>query len=357
MRDLAGEPNFVRVNLSVLEWSNIHRRFQDRTIYQTPEWLKFLTSTQHGEVVFATLRQDNRSLGYFSGLVVNKVGLKVLGSPLPGWTTSYMGLNLLPGVARRSAVDALMRFAFEDLNCVHVEMMDRNLTAEDVKALGYEYGNLHGFEIDLSQREDKLFANMTSACRRCIRRADKRGVTIEEANDIGFADEYYEQLQEVFMKQALVPTYGRERVRALIRCLGGLNEVLLLRARDPEGRCIATGIFPALNGTMYFWGGASRQAFQAFRPNEAIQWYAMRYWKHQGMDRYDMGGGGDYKRKYGGYEITVPWLRKSKYPRIKALRELAKHMISSRQKVRARTESLIRAIHGRHLTAPDPIEQ
>jgi len=48
----------------------------------------------------------------------------------------------------------------------------------------------------------------------------KSGVTIEEAHDLAFADEYYEQLKEVFAKQGLVPTYTVERVRSLVKHVG-----------------------------------------------------------------------------------------------------------------------------------------
>ena len=43
--------------------------------------------------------------------------------------------------------------------------------------LGFEvqYQLYHSFEIDLTRNEDDLFAKMTSACRRCIRKADKEG--------------------------------------------------------------------------------------------------------------------------------------------------------------------------------------
>src|SRR5436189_3057502 len=98
---------------------------------------------------------------------------------------------------------------------------------------------------------------MTSACRRCIRKAKKVGVTIEEADDPEFADDYYAQLRDVFAKQSLVPTYGVDRVQALIAHLHPTGRLLLLRARGPDGASIATGIFPAMNGSMYFWGGAS----------------------------------------------------------------------------------------------------
>ena len=281
----------------------------------------------------AALHGKGRVLGYFAGVIVTRMGFRILGSPLPGWTTPYMGLNLLENVSKCDAIQALIGFAFEELGCVHMEFMDRNLVEADVKELGLKHSSYCGFEVDLTQDEDRLLANMSSACRRCIRKAKKSGVTIHEADDMAFAEEYYEQLQDVFKRQHLIPTYDVDRVRDLIASVHGTGQLLLLRARDPEWRCIATGIFPAMNGTMYFWGGASWKASQGYRPNEALHWYAMKYWKARGMKFYDMGGGGEYKRKFGGYEIKVPWFRTSKYPGIPFLRDLTQHLFSWRQTV------------------------
>jgi hypothetical protein len=323
--------SFVRLHSTLTEWGGILCQLRERTIFQTTEWLSFVAKTQGGDIVLAALQSEGRTLGYFAGIIVTRMGFKILGSPLPGWTTSYMGLNLVENVSRRTAVQALIGFAFHELRCIHVEMMDRNLAEEDVKELGLERRLFCGFEIDLGQEEDQLFANMSGACRRCIRKAEKSGVTIHEANDTLFADDYYEQLQEVFRRHHLVPTYGVDRVRELIACVHGTGHLLLLRARDPRGQCIATGIFPAMNGTMYFWGGASWKDSQVYRPNEALHWYAMKYWKARGMRRYDMGGGGEHKRKFGGCEIGVPWIRASKYAGIALVRDLTQRMFYWRQ--------------------------
>jgi CelD/BcsL family acetyltransferase involved in cellulose biosynthesis len=323
--------SFVRLHSTLAEWSEILCQLPERTIFQTPEWLSFLAKAQQGEIVLASLHAEDRVVGYFAGVIVTRMGFKILGSPLPGWTTSYMGLTLVENVSRCDAVQALIRFAFDELGCIHLEMMDRNLAEQDVKDLGLEHRLLCGFEVDLTQTEDQLLANMSSACRRCIRKAQKSGVTIQEANAALFSHDYYEQLQDVFRRQHLVPTYDIGRVRELIANVHDTGRLLLLSARDQQGRCIATGIFPAMNGTMYFWGGASLKASQSYRPNEALHWYAMKYWKARGMKFYDMGGGGEYKRKFGGREISVPWVRASKYPGIPFLRGLTKQLFAWRQ--------------------------
>jgi hypothetical protein len=329
---------FERLNIALesrLTEANSH---YSNTIFQTPAWLSFLSQTQKGEVVVAALKEGQATLGYFIGMIVRKFGLRILGSPFPGWSTSYMGFNLTAEVDTRRAIQAMIDYAFEELGCVHLEMMDRNLTIRDLDGLGVGYRLLHSFEIDLNRSEDELFSGMSSACRRCIRKAEKEGVVIEEAHDIGFADDYYAQLRDVFAKQRLVPTYDINRVCHLISCLYPTGQLLLLRARDPNGRCIATGIFPHLNGVMFFWGGASWRQHQILRPNEVIQWYAMKAGKLRGIQTYDMGGGGEYKRKYGGREIAVPWFRKSKYAWISHMRNLAEQV----NHVRQRYQGLVR---------------
>jgi hypothetical protein len=327
---------FERIDTGSVDWENNIRLFPGRNVFQTQPWLSFVANTQRAEPVVAVIREAGKVCGYFTGLITNKFGFRILGSPFPGWSTSYMGMCLGPGTARRRAVEGLVQFAFRDLRCIHLELLDRRITVDDLKGLAFAYRMVRGFEVDLRPMEEEIFARMSKTCRWSIRKAERNGVTVEEARDSEFADDYYAQLKDVFAKQSLTPTYSLERVRELIRTVYPSGMLLLLRARDPEGRCIATGIFPAANETMYFWGGASWREHQRLLPNEAIQWYAIRYWKRRGIHAYDMNGSGDYKRKYGGTEIFVPWFRKSKYSSISTLRGLAHKFIKTRQIVSGR---------------------
>jgi hypothetical protein len=152
-------------------------------------------------------------------------------------------------VHRLEAGEALLRFAFGPLRCLHVELCDRYFSREDLDGSRYETDCTgRTFVVDLTGGESAVFARMTSACRRAVRRGAKVGVQVEVADGLSLADEYHRQLQEVFARQALVPTYGVERVRALIRHLGETDRLLLLRALGPDGSPIATGIFLAFNG-------------------------------------------------------------------------------------------------------------
>lgn len=314
---------FERIPWSYSEWEKTIGAFADRVVFQTPAWLSFLAETQRGEIVIAALKEGNDTLGYFSGLVVRKFGLKILGSPFRGWSTPYLGFNLRPDVPRRVAAGALADFAFKELGCIHFEVTDSYMSAAEVAGLSLHHEMHPTMEVDLTQSEEALFNNMASACRRNIRHAEKAGVIIEEAHDLEFAEDYATQYVDVMAKQGMTPHFGADRFRAMIRHVQPTGMLLLLRARDTEGRCIATGIYPAVNQTTFYNNGASWRQYQKLRPNELLHWHAMRYWKKRGLRTYNMEGIMDFKLKFGGRQTETAMVYQSRYRALSSLRAAA----------------------------------
>lgn len=333
------------INPEQVDWARLDA-FADRTVFQTREWLQFVHETQRARIVICELSDGGQCVGYFSGLLFSRFGVRILGSSFPGWTTPYMGFNMVPGASRKSALGAIEEVAWNSLKCLHMEVSDPFFSPEDGVDNGFAVEAYVSYRSDLTKSEDEIFNSMDSACRRCVRKAEKSGVTIEEAHDLGFADEYYAQLTDVFAKQGLVPTYPLERVRALIRNLEPTGRALLVRARDPQGKCIATGIFPGFNKIAEFWGNASFRASQNLRPNEAIHWYVMRYWKRRGIEVYDWGGEGTYKEKYGCVPHRVPWFTKSRFGLLSTLRVQAKTLFAKKQQFQGWLQSRRKSADG-----------
>ncbi len=106
-------------------------------------------------------------------------------------------------------------------------------------------------------------ANMEGSCRRNIRKACEVRFTNPRAwKDDAFVDHYYSQLGgRLSAKDGLVPTYGKKRVRALMRHLLPEAKVSPLQAIDGDGNCIASTITVASNDIAFLWGstvGADR---------------------------------------------------------------------------------------------------
>jgi hypothetical protein len=321
------------LNIIYAPWHELDE-FNDRTIFQTLSWLNFLVDSQDVQPILAKICFDNSIIGYFTCCLFKKFGLKILGSPFKGWTTSYMGFNFSDANYRRQALQVLPTFVFNELGCIHAEIIDPHLNDNDFSNLGYNINYFHNLEIDLTKNEDYLFSKMhKKSCRWCIRKAENLGVTIEIAEPQDFADTYYSQLKDVFAKQGLVPTYGIDRVHKLIKHIYPTGNLLLLKALSPNGKCIATGIFPAFNDTMYFWGAASWRQFQKYRPNEILIWHAMKYWKSRDVLKFDMGGFAEYKRKYGGQEIFIPRLMISRFKYLSTIRNIAQLSWKTKQKL------------------------
>ncbi len=316
-----------RLDLDACNWASMDA-LHDRLVFQTREWLAFLNAAFGAEPVVCAVIDGETEVGYFTGLVTRRFGIRILGSPLPGWTTSYMGFNLAEGVSRREALGALLRYAHNSLGCAHVEVRDRHLTSEPIGKSRIKQEWFETLEVDLRAEEDELYSRMESRSRGAIRKAEKAKVTVEQASDLAFADDYYAQLQDVFAQQSLSPTYGVEVVRALIEHVHPTGRLLLLRALSAEGKCIATGIFPGLNTTAYFWGGASWRTRQIPPANEALVWEAMRHWRSRGVTALDLGAG-EYKRKFGVQDVAVPHLVHSSLPGLGAMRALVRLLRTS----------------------------
>lgn len=318
------------------EWEAILERWPDASVFHSSAWLRFLAESYGAEPILAVVKAGGRPVGYFVGAIVRRFGMRILGSPLPGWGTPYMGFVLEDDADRPAAAEALVQFAFRDLKCLHVELADQRLTEEQMAGSAYTIEPGITYLVDLSSNEEEILGRMDSNRRQYIRRAMRRDLRAEIATDPGFADEYFEQLCDVFARQGLAPTHGVERVRHLIRALQPSGQLVLLRISTPDGVSLATALVLGRNGTAVAWGAAFFRAAAAHHPNELLWWEAMRYWRARGATRLDMNGNGDYgrgdyKAKYGGNAVATARFHRSRWAVLGHGRESVRRFVRARQ--------------------------
>lgn len=320
-----------RIGYYPAAWEAAISGHPDLEVFHGAAWLEFLAQSQHAEPVVAVVRVGANPVGYFVGAIVRRYGVRILGSPLRGWTTQSMGFLLPDGFDRRGVADALVPFAFRDLRCSHVELADRHLTAEQMVGSHYVRESGRSFQIDLDVPEDKVFAAMRRTTRQEIRKAGRAGVRVEIASDDEFAVEFHRFLTAIFARQGLAPTYNLERVRCLIGALRGSSQILMLRATSPSGSTLGTSISVGRNRTAVAWGMAFDRDNQDYHAIDLLWWETIRYWKLAGALVFDLGGGGDYKAKYGGREIPSHAFHRSRYALLRYGRSSVRRVLYARQ--------------------------
>jgi CelD/BcsL family acetyltransferase involved in cellulose biosynthesis len=356
--------SFELIDQNEVDWDAIHS-LDECNIFQTQPWLSYLTRTLREKPIIIKIHENGEVLGYFTGIIIKKFGIRILASPLRGWTTYFMGFNLKPNVSRREILKVFPEFVFKRLRCHYFQIVDPYLKEADLAGLHIPFDNLQWFAIDLKPTEDEIFSKFKDkSCRRAIRRAIKKGVTVEEATDLSFADEYYSQFQEVLGKKGLSPDYALEHVKSMIEQLLPTGNLLLLRARNSEGICIATNIFLSYGRLAVGWGGASRAQYQHLNPNELVYWEGIKAMKARGAQVLHMGSmAEDFKLKFGAYD---PWvfrvikannwflnslLQFATSPKTRSIRQFVFRRVSANRSLRVRTKrSAIPFDCGRHRT-------
>lgn len=319
-------------NLNIEEFSG----FDNKSIFTTIPWIKFIAEDNNATPNIIRITKEHILVGYFSGLIINKFGLKIFGSPLRGWSTCYMGFDAYNSEEIISIIPEIIEYIFKSTKCHYIELAERTLTTSNLQDIPYETRILSTLELEIGNKSDEeIFKLFREDCKKLIRQFDKRGASIEIAEpDDRFAQEYHDQLTDVFAKQKLIPTYTLKKVKVLLKNLKDFPMILCLRVRDPQGHSIASSIFIGYNKKCFFWGGASYQDFLTYRPNEYMFWYAIKHWRDKGIMVLDMVGVRDYKLKFGSHKVEYIKVIVAKSPVLIYMRDYAEKLFFSILKIK-----------------------
>ncbi len=285
------------------EWDRLTAPFNSRELFHRSIWLRFLQATQGATPLLCTIRAGDAPIGYFSGGIVRKGPFKILGSPLKGWGTNFMGpiANHLDQEAFLRALDELARR--ERLSIVELE--GRALSEQSMARAGYEATLGKTFLVKLlPETPDGAWNNLESTCRNRVRKAIKSGLFAEDCDDPEVVDEFYGFYSNLMAHKRLPMPYGVERARQLFRHLKTEGLLFAVRVKNKQGEVLAAGLYPHDDRCMYFWGGASSLTQREVCPNEFLHWSAMSFAIQRGVQLYDTCGPGQFKKKFGG-ELVI----------------------------------------------------
>ncbi|HMH50454.1 MAG TPA: GNAT family N-acetyltransferase [Candidatus Acidoferrum sp.] len=311
------------------DWDGAIAKFASKHLFHERAWLRFLSRSQNARIHGTRLvGRDGGTVGYFVAGEVRKGPFRLLGSPLQGWSTPFMGpvTDEVPDTFF-GALDVYARALGVD----YLEMSNPGLPASTMRDAGYDLDADQTFLVPVGG-EAEMWGRLSSECRNRIRRAMRSGLRVESVTERTFVETYYAQLREVFARQALVPTYGIERVENLWDALMTAGKLLALRVTK-GGETLACGLFPFDDRALFFWGGAAWTHAYADCPNELLHWRAMCVAAERAIPLYNMSGVGRFKAKFGGTAVTVERWYKTFTPLARLGRFAYQRYVGARQRM------------------------
>jgi hypothetical protein len=293
----------------------------DWHLFHTAAWLDFIEQTQPVRRRIYGIYGGEELVGYLPGFELRKGPVRIFGSPFPGWTTAYLGPALTAGVETAALFPALAT-ALRRAGFAHVELRPQSLNREGAVAAGFRVCPYETQVAEVAADPEGILATFTKEGRRNVRLARRDGLRAVTTTEASFVDRYYDQLQAVFAKHGLPPTYPRRRVEKLWELLMPTGRMICLEVRRDD-RCLATGIDLVGNGWLHSFGSAASQDREDLKsyPNELRRYQGMCEAAARGIRHYDLTGVRAYKAKFGARVVDVPVLMLSN-PLLRAGREV-----------------------------------
>jgi hypothetical protein len=314
-------------NVSDQAWDECLFQMPDWRIFQTSAWLRFIEETHGARPLRLGIHDDGRLVGCWPAGTFSRGVLRIVGSPMRGWNTPYMGpaCRELPSL---ELLKAWRRF-LEQKRFHHAQVTNPNLSYDAAVQAGFRMVHHITYVCPIPSTEEGILLQFNRSSRKAVYRAQRLGVEVEITDNPSFVDHYYYQLEDVFGKQGLVPTYSKSCVRALWRIMKPTGRMFTIWAKR-KGEVLATGIYFLGHQRFMSFGSASLRSTQDCHPNELVRLLSMKIGAEHGCSTYDMSGGGDYKAKFGAHledyfdllyfkRPWVAWARKG-YGKIWALR-------------------------------------
>jgi hypothetical protein len=291
------------------EWDALVERFPDRMVFHTRGWLETLVTAYGQKMVLAAAFDGDRCVAAWPCLQRGRRGVfRVIGSPLPGSGTVYMGPLFAPQADSAAALDAFLSHrCFRRYVYFSCRAVDRSCPV-DLGAFGFSFvRRLDTYWLDLRAGEGQLWRNLKGECRNRIRKAERLGIEIRRESDDGFVDDFWRMSLETFARSGMRPTHNRAFAASLYRRLD-TRRLLVLSAFHQRER-IAMLVLPCDDRTMYYWGGAGYARARHLPAANLLHWEAAREGVRRGLAGYDListnGGPGRFKKTFGPTAVHV----------------------------------------------------
>jgi len=295
--------------VDAVAWDQLVPRFPGCSVFHHGPWLELLAET-YGLRLLRLVAHDRSGepVGLLPVLEQRKGPFRVVGSPLPGWNTAYLGplfaAHAEPLAVCRSflATDPLRSASYLDLRV-------RDLAdGIDLAELGCtKMERFETYVLPLEAGEEELWEGLDGKCRNMVRKGTRSFEVREEHGDEWIVD-FTEMLAQVFARWELRPPCDRTFLENMARLLRPAGQIAVRSAFVGDRRA-ATAVILRDGHTAYYWMGATFDEYRQQGPNNLLLWEAIRAAKASGCSAFDFvsasGSAGKFKASFGPKLVAV----------------------------------------------------
>jgi hypothetical protein len=293
-------------------WNSRVRQYDTGMFYHQAAWLRYLEDQGHGRVVRMEMVDNGLTVGYFAGLLVKKGPFRILGSPLSGSKSEFMGPIANQDLDLDSFVTAIDAYCRQH-RIHHLELGSPLFEPKIMSKHGFKTWQWKTFRIPLSPDREAMWMALNRKCRNRIRKGMKNDLVVEETLDQSFVETHHAQLCEVFSRQGLAPPFSLKDLEGLVERLRPDNLIYTLQVLlKNSGEVIASGIFFHDDRHAYSISTASQFDTRSLYPNELLYWTVMELAGLAGIQELSVGdnyrvpkSGGKFKDKFNGNYVSV----------------------------------------------------
>lgn len=293
------KPFCVVSYLDCPQWDAFVEQHPQGTLFHTRTMIRaYATTHLYSPLALAAVDSNGEVLALFAATRVGLIGQwanQFTGRSIhfaePLFVNTPDGLNALRELMRIHDEACRRTALFTEIRPIS----STHPNAEFWGTIGYELKGYHNYELDLQQSVEKIWQGFTGTCRRNIKRAERRGVTVEVVPPHTHVPALYSILKESY-SNSKIPLVDISHFYSVFRELDP-HQLRLAFARL-DGEIIAASCFLTDSKRVYYWFAGTKRV-PGISAMASIVWDAIQHYSQTDQKIFDFCGAGWEGEDYG----------------------------------------------------------
>jgi hypothetical protein len=291
-------------------WDEVLDSAAHGTIFHSFDYLKFITRLNAAEFLPLGIFRGRDVLGVLPVVCLKRGPFRIAGSPIgfAGMVIPYLG-----PVIDEALLPELLGCFERWLTLAKIDYAELRWNRTVAGPIGWETSTPYTVVLQVPADEQALWKGFSKGCRSSIKKAQNAEVTISDATDTGFFNEYLNMAVDVYRKSQRKPSMGIEYFDGLWTMWREAGVLRMVKATHQEQTVAAAAfLLDAQHRTAYYLDGVSYSRFNSLCANNLVQFHFLKQLVAEGYEAYDMLGANipgirQFKLSFGGQLVPYTY--------------------------------------------------